>query len=293
MNNDATTIIITTCDGKVLLQKRDNNPAIEHPGAYSLFSGYINDNETPLQAIEREISEELSQQNGKPIRHTAIKYLGSIQRYDYKRYDYIHHAILLNSPGELALHEGTGLVALDYEHCLAHPQLAPHHKAYLQRYSTTIHENQNVDTMRANVGSNPFENLIKLQSLHKGKSLPSLECGLGFYDGNEATLTSLIHFVEDIKFAAFLQFQPNQPRGNHYHLKKIEYMLILDGEMRVDLKLKDDHSTTANFLLKRGDLLAILPGVIHTFTATSKTPVPALEFSPQRFLSSDVFKLSP
>ena len=38
---DSTTVIITTTDNRVLLQKRDENPDIEYSGYYSLVSGYF------------------------------------------------------------------------------------------------------------------------------------------------------------------------------------------------------------------------------------------------------------
>lgn len=44
---DSTTVIITTTDNRVLLQKRDENPDIEYPGYYSLVSGYLEE-EKPL-----------------------------------------------------------------------------------------------------------------------------------------------------------------------------------------------------------------------------------------------------
>ena len=45
---DSTTAIITTTDNRVLLQKRDENPDIEYSGCYSLVSGYLEEEETPL-----------------------------------------------------------------------------------------------------------------------------------------------------------------------------------------------------------------------------------------------------
>ena len=50
---DSTTVIITTTDNRVLLQKRDENPDIEYSGYYSLVSGYLEEEETPLDGIIR------------------------------------------------------------------------------------------------------------------------------------------------------------------------------------------------------------------------------------------------
>ena len=45
--------------GDYLLQLRDNKPNIAAPGQWSLFGGMLQNTETPLQAIKREIFEEL------------------------------------------------------------------------------------------------------------------------------------------------------------------------------------------------------------------------------------------
>jgi NDP-sugar pyrophosphorylase family protein len=45
--------------GQVLLQQRDNNPAIRYPGHWSLFGGTIEDYESAADAIEREVLEEI------------------------------------------------------------------------------------------------------------------------------------------------------------------------------------------------------------------------------------------
>ena len=73
---DSTTVIITTTDNRVLLQKRDENPDIEYSGYYSLVSGYLEEEETPLDGIIRELKEEFehkkSQKWGLSIEQTMI-----------------------------------------------------------------------------------------------------------------------------------------------------------------------------------------------------------------------------
>jgi 8-oxo-dGTP diphosphatase len=45
--------------GQVLLQQRDENPAIRYPGHWSLFGGTIEDGESAAEAVAREVREEI------------------------------------------------------------------------------------------------------------------------------------------------------------------------------------------------------------------------------------------
>ena len=52
-------IAILPCDGKFLMQLRDNIPTILYPGVWGLFGGHLEAGETPEVAVEREILEEI------------------------------------------------------------------------------------------------------------------------------------------------------------------------------------------------------------------------------------------
>ena len=73
---DSTTAIITTTDNRVLLQKRDENPDIEYSGCYSLVSGYLEEEETPLDGIIRELKEEFEHARNPNVHFSSITYLG-------------------------------------------------------------------------------------------------------------------------------------------------------------------------------------------------------------------------
>lgn len=64
-----TSHVILLVSGNYALQLRDNKPTISAAGQWSLFGGMINDNETPFQAVNREVLEELS------IKSAEYKYL--------------------------------------------------------------------------------------------------------------------------------------------------------------------------------------------------------------------------
>jgi 8-oxo-dGTP diphosphatase len=79
-------------DKKLLLLLRDNNPSISNPNRWSLIGGKIEDNETPLQALKREIMEEIC------TLAKSIKYLGKINNPDNSS----HFIFLVKmTPGEV------------------------------------------------------------------------------------------------------------------------------------------------------------------------------------------------
>jgi len=52
--------VLLNSRGEVLLQHRDDKPHIESPGLWSLFGGGLDVDETPAEAMLREIEEEIS-----------------------------------------------------------------------------------------------------------------------------------------------------------------------------------------------------------------------------------------
>lgn len=52
-------IILENDKGEILLYLRDNNPSIPFPHHWDLFGGYIEEGETPREALVREVKEEL------------------------------------------------------------------------------------------------------------------------------------------------------------------------------------------------------------------------------------------
>ncbi|NER33040.1 MAG: NUDIX domain-containing protein [Oscillatoria sp. SIO1A7] len=55
----AVSIAVLKRNGKFLLQLRDNIPNIIYPGYWAFFGGHIEENETPLIAMRRELQEEI------------------------------------------------------------------------------------------------------------------------------------------------------------------------------------------------------------------------------------------
>ena len=58
-SGEGVSAILINSRGQVLLQQRDDNPAIRYPGHWSLFGGTIEDGESATTAVAREVKEEI------------------------------------------------------------------------------------------------------------------------------------------------------------------------------------------------------------------------------------------
>lgn len=59
-NGQGVSAILLNSHGQVLLQQRDDNPAIRYPAHWSLFGGSIEEGETSATAVAREVKEEIN-----------------------------------------------------------------------------------------------------------------------------------------------------------------------------------------------------------------------------------------
>lgn len=58
-NGQGVSAILINAQGQLLLQQRDDNPAIRYPAHWSLFGGSIEEGETSATAVAREVKEEI------------------------------------------------------------------------------------------------------------------------------------------------------------------------------------------------------------------------------------------
>ncbi|GAA6619697.1 NUDIX hydrolase [Scytonema sp. NUACC26] len=108
-NTKQVAIAILYRDNKFLMQLRDNKPNLLYPGHWAFFGGHIEPGETPEEAVQREILEEI----GYTLPPTFSKF-GCYS--DEIALRHVFHAPLLVELDRLVLNEGwdMGLVAPEY-----------------------------------------------------------------------------------------------------------------------------------------------------------------------------------
>ena len=126
---------------------------------------------------------------------------------------------------------------------------------------------------------------IKIQKMPAEKDYKIAEQGNGFVIPGADFLAS-ISPDEPIRYIALLRYTQGEKRANHYHEKKVEHLIALDGEIKVELYPIEDKDDVLQVRIKGGDMLTIQPGCNHTLTALTETAT-ILELSPQKLDLSD------
>ena len=132
-----------------------------------------------------------------------------------------------------------------------------------------------------------IKDYIELSSYGSEKNYQALEEGDGYIFPFPANPIAVIHTKEDAKFIAVLTFEDGQPRGNHYHHKKIEYMTVLSGKLHCSCYLLENPDDILEFTLNEREEVKIMPGCVHTMTAVDGDAY-AIEYSPNRYKMDDV-----
>lgn len=117
--------ILINPQGQVLLQQRDDNPAIRYPGHWSLFGGTIEEGEAPAEAVAREVKEEID---------FEMRNFGLFREFVQNNKREFAFAGELNAGlEELTLSEGQGM-NLFYPSQLKELQIRPDDKDTLEKY---------------------------------------------------------------------------------------------------------------------------------------------------------------
>lgn len=117
--------ILINARGQVLLQQRDDNPAIRYPAHWSLFGGTIEDNESPAAAVAREVKEEID---------FDMRNFGLFREFvQNNKHEFAFAGELSAGLDELTLREGQGM-NLFYPSQLKELRIRPDDKETLEQY---------------------------------------------------------------------------------------------------------------------------------------------------------------
>ena len=125
--------LLTTKEGKVVLQQRDNNPMIVNPGLISMFGGSSRKGDSPVGCLKRELMEELELD----IRLYKVGKLGIFYKtketdgIDYEANVFVVNNVEVES---LKIHEGKGIVCGYPEELLKLDKLTRITRLVLQSY---------------------------------------------------------------------------------------------------------------------------------------------------------------
>jgi len=124
--SDAVAALIQLEDGHYLMQHRDNVPSIWYPGLWGCFGGAVDIGENPVEALRRELYEELNFSITTATYFTRFDFdLSTIGKGAYYRIYYV----VPMSQGEqerIVLHEGQGVQAFSGEELLNEVRLTPY-----------------------------------------------------------------------------------------------------------------------------------------------------------------------
>ena len=89
------------------------------------------------------------------------------------------------------------------------------------------------------------------------------ESGFGFLIPGSLAKAS-ISPPEPIEYFALLTFKEGEPRGNHYHKEKVEYVIILNGSLRCDFSLVSNLKDSSAVSFNAGEMVRMSPGCYRT-----------------------------
>jgi 8-oxo-dGTP diphosphatase len=124
-NAEGVSAILINAQGRVLLQQRDDNPAIRYPGCWSLFGGSIEEGETSATAVAREVQEEIDYE---------LQNFGLFREFvQNNKREFAFAGELTATLDELTLSEGQGMNFFDPSQ-LKELQIRPDDRDTLEQY---------------------------------------------------------------------------------------------------------------------------------------------------------------
>lgn len=123
---NAAAAILLTDDGRYLLQRRDDIPQIWYPGHWGLFGGSVDPGESEIDALRRELREELELDMTKATLCVGFDF--NLEPLGLKRYYRNYYEVPVSAAAQkhLVLHEGAEMRALSGDDALSLPRLVPY-----------------------------------------------------------------------------------------------------------------------------------------------------------------------
>jgi 8-oxo-dGTP pyrophosphatase MutT (NUDIX family) len=123
---NAVAAILVTEDGRYLLQLRDDIPPIWYPGHWGLFGGSVDGDETEIEALRRELREELELEIEDARLFVGFDF--DLKPAGLSRYfrNYYEVTVSRSALPRLVLHEGVELGILSGDEALALPNVVPY-----------------------------------------------------------------------------------------------------------------------------------------------------------------------
>lgn len=110
------------------------------------------------------------------------------------------------------------------------------------------------------------------------------------FNGEKETISRMINHkgelavlsTQEINFIAYVDYPQNgEPRGNHYHKNKMEYLYLCKGKIKGYFRdYKETKENVEIVDIEAGSLILIYPGCTHKFEVIQEGH--AIEFSPTK-----------
>ena len=113
--SDAVAAVIRRADGQFLMQLRDARPDIWYPGAWGCFGGALDAGESPLEALRRELREELEFELRDAVPISRLEF--DLQAVGLRKYFRAYYLVQMDDAEikTLVLHEGQRMKAFSYQ----------------------------------------------------------------------------------------------------------------------------------------------------------------------------------
>jgi 8-oxo-dGTP pyrophosphatase MutT (NUDIX family) len=112
---DAVAAVVRLGDGRFLMQLRDARPDIWYPGTWGCFGGTVEGDESPIEALRRELREELEFELREAVPISQLDF--DLRAVGLRKYFRAYFLVKLSNEEleRLILHEGQRMAAFSYQ----------------------------------------------------------------------------------------------------------------------------------------------------------------------------------